>query len=56
MFELKANCPGVEGELMTHFFWLLLTLGRLPGPDGVCLWHVQPGGGILEHVCGGGTV
>lgn len=37
-------------------FLLLLTLGRLPGPDSMCLRHVEPGGGILEHVCGGGTV
>lgn len=47
----------MDGQLLTYsFFFLLLTLGRLPGPDGMCLWHVKPGGGILEHVCGGGTV
>lgn len=39
-----------------RIFFFVYLIGGLPRSDSVCLWHVQPGGCIVEHVCGGRIV
>lgn len=57
--SIRFNTTDTERGVYAEFisvFCFVCSIGGLPGPDGLCLWHVQPGGSFVEHVCGGRVV